>query len=302
MSKVKVTVPATATNIGPGLHVVGLALAMHTHIEMSPRADGELRITLTGEGDDVIPTDFHNPVLKTAIRVFQHFEQAPAGLNIHIESDIPWDSGLGAETALTVGALVAANNLVEGDLKRADIIRMAIELGMAPTHVTGALLGALSICSEPEDGKIAFQNLDIVPLRVVVVVPYLPDYQGNQVGLPSLIALDDAVFNMGQTALMIEAMRTGNFELLASSMADRLHQPNYTAEIPGFEEAQAAALDSGAIALVVSGAGPALLAVAEDFHESIADAIVDAFAEQEIAADTYIVGVDRQGITVSITE
>lgn len=302
MPNVKVTVPATATNIGPGLHVVGLALAMHTSIEMSPREDGKLRITMSGEGEDVVPLDFRNPVLKTATRVFQRFEKAPPGLNIHINSEIPWDSGLGAQTALSIGGLVAANNLIEGNLRRSDIVQMACAMGMRPTNVTASLLGALTICSEPEPGHIAYQNVDVVPLRLVVVAPYLPDYQGGQIGLPSLIALEDAVFNMGQTALMIEAMRTGKFDLLASSMADRLHQPNYTAEIPAFQAAQQTALDSGAVALVVSGSGPALLAVAEDFHESIAEAIVDTFAEHEIAADTYIVGVDRQGITVSITE
>jgi homoserine kinase len=301
VSKVKITVPATVTNIGPGLHVVGLALALHTNIEMSPRNDGKLSISMTGEGEDVVPVDFYNPVLKTATRVFQRFEMAPAGLNIHIDSEIPWDSGLGAQTALSIGGLVAANNLIDGNLRRSDIVQMACEMGLPATNVTAALMGALSICSEPAPGKIAYQTLDVVPLKLVVVVPYLPDYQGGQIGLPSLVALEDAVFNMGQTALMIEAMRTGNFELLASSMADRLHQPNYTAEIPGFKAVQEAALDSGAIALVVSGSGPAVLAVAEDFHESIADAIVDVFAEHEVAADTYIVGVDRQGITISIT-
>lgn len=302
MPKVKVTVPATATSIGPGLDVVGLALSLHASVEMQPRADGHLNITMNGEGDDIIEMDFTNPVFKSAIRIFQHFEKAPAGLNIHIENDIPWQVGLGAETALQVGGLIAANNLIEGDLKRTDIIDIACKMRLPPTSVTAAMLGALSVCSEPEPGDIIYENLDVVPLKVVVAVPYLPDYDGNNVRLPKSVSTSDAIFNIGQTALMVEALRTGDFELLAKSIGDRIHQPQYITEIPSFEEAQQAAIESGAAALVVSGKGPALLAIAESLHDPIAEAIVDVYADYEIAVDTYIAGIDRQGITVSITE
>lgn len=302
MPQVKVTVPATATNIGPGLHVVGLALSMHASVEIRARDDGRLSLTMRGDGQDALPLDYTNPIMKPISRVFQRFEKAPAGMDIHIENDIPWEVGLGAEAALTIGALLAANNIIEGDLQREDIIKMAYDLGIPAPNVTAALFGALTVCSEPEANKVFYKNLDVVPLKVVVAVPYVPDYQSGQINLPTLVALEEAIFNIGQTALMIEALRTGDFDLLAHSMGDKLHQPNYISAIPEFETAQEAALESGAIALIVSGNGPALLAVAEDLHEPIANALVEVYAEKEIAIDTYIVGIDRQGITLSITD
>lgn len=301
MLKVKVTVPATSTNFGPGLHVVGLALTLHASVEMTVRRDGAMQIHLEGELADVMPDGFDNLALRAAIKVFQRFERAPSGFDLVISSDIPWDSGLGADAAIQIAAIVAANNIIEGNLKRDEVIKMARDVGVPGTSVTAGLFGALSICSEHET-QFVYHTMDIVPLRIVVAVPFLPDYQGDQIGFPSLVSLDEAVYNMGQTALMIEALRKGDFDLLRHSMGDLLHQPNYIGQIPAFEAVNAAALESGAIATVLSGKGPALLAIAENFHESIADSMVEAFAEHEIAADTFIVGVDRQGITVSITD
>ncbi|PJF41889.1 MAG: hypothetical protein CUN55_11060 [Phototrophicales bacterium] len=301
MLKVKVTVPATSTNFGPGLRVVGLALTLRASVEMTARDDGLMQIYLNGDLNDVMPTSFDNPAVRAAIKVFQRFERAPSGFDLEIDSEIPWDAGLGAEAAIQLAAIVAANNLIQADLKREDIIEIARGLNIPPTSIIAGLFGALSICSENET-QFVYHTLDIVPLKIVVVVPFLPDYQGDQIGFPKLVSLDEAIYNMGQTALMIEALRLGNFDLLRQSMGDLLHQPNYIGRIPAYEAVNAAALESGAIATIVSGKGPALLAIAENFHESIAESMVEAFAEHEIAADTFIVGVDRQGITVSIVE
>lgn len=301
MLKVKVSVPATSTNFGPGLRVIGLALTLRASVELTVRSDGLMRIYLDGDLEDVLPKDFDNVALRAATKVFQRFEQSPPGFDLEISSEIPWDSGLGAEAAVKIAALIAAYNAVRPELKRDDIIQMARDLDIPGTSVTAALYGALSIVSE-HDQQFVFHTMDIVPLRVVIAVPFLPDYDGDQIGFPSLVSLDEAIYNMSQTALMIEALRRGDFDLLRNSMGDLLHQPNYLGSIPAFEAVDAAAKESGAIATILSGKGPALLAIAENFHEPIAEAMVEAFAEHEIAADTFIVGVDRQGITVSITD
>src|SRR5690606_2127867 len=124
-----------------------------------------------------------------------------------------------------------------------------------------------------------YRGLDIVPLRVALAVPKLAGYEGGQIQHPSLVALEDAVFNIGQTALLVEALRTGDFDLLADSMGDRLHQPHYIGHIPGFEEARQAAYDEGAVAVTLAGNGPALMAIAENYHQAVADAMQNAFAE-----------------------
>ncbi len=302
MYQVSVTIPATSTNLGPGLNVLGLALSLHTTVEMLVRSDDQLIINIEGEGTDALPDDIDNLVIRAATRVFQHFERGPAGLHININNKIPWDVGLGSETALIIGGIVAANNLIDGRLKRQEIIRLAHELGGAYPSVVAAIYGGLSVCSQRLEGNLAYTSLDVVPLRLVVVLPHLSDYQGDQVGFPGLVAFDDAIFNIGQTALLVEALRTGNFELLGKSMGDRLHQPNYIAQIPAFKRVTQAAYEEGAIAVVLSGKGPTLLAVVENFHEDVGSAMADAFAAEDIDTETWILSVDRQGMLVSVIE
>lgn len=300
MHKVSVTVPATTTHLGPGLNVLGLALSLHATVEMVVRNDDQLAIML--QGADFMTDGFDNLALRVAIRVFQRFERGPAGLQINIFNQIPWDVGLGTETALILGSIIAANNLIEGNMKRPDMIEMARQFGASSTSIVAALYGGLSICSENKEQGLIYRGLDIVPLRVVMAVPQLVGYEGDQIKHSSLVALDDAVFNIGQTALLVEALRTGDFDLLAQSMGDRLHQSHYTPHIPGFHEACQAAYDEGAAAVVLSGDGPALIAIAENYHQAVAEAMQNAFSEVGVDAATWILGVDRQGMMMSAVE
>jgi homoserine kinase len=301
--KVSVSIPATSTNLGPGLNVLGLALSLHATVEMVIRNDDQLRITVEGEGAPYLPENLDNRVLRAAIRVFQRFESGPAGLQINISNQIPWDSGLGAETALTIGGLIAANNLIGGNLRREDIVSMARDMGADYANIIAAIFGGLSICSyDAAAHRLIYHSTDIVPMRVVVAIPRLQDYHGHQVGLPDLVAMDDVVFNLGQVALLIEALRSGSFELLSQSIHDRLHQHNYTSQMAGFAAAREAAQEEGAIGVIVSGKGPALLFMAENYHEAIASTIQRAFNAANIEVDTWVLGVDRQGMLVSVVE
>lgn len=300
--KVSVTVPATSINLGPGLNVLGLALSLHATVEMIVRNDDQLHITVEGEGAELLSSTLDNPMLRTAIRVFQHFERAPAGLQINIKNQIPLDVGLGGRTALTIATLVAASNLIDGRLGRADIVKWATAAGASYESAIAAMFGGLSICSTGKNDENTHISMDIVPLRVAVAAPRIQDYVGDQNALPDLVSLQDAIYNIGQTTFLVEALRTGDLELLAQSMNDRLHQKNYIGRIPGYEAAVRAAQEEGAIATVLSGNGPAIIAVAERYHDAIATSMQNAFAEAEIEADTWILGIDRQGMLISVVE
>lgn len=302
MYKVQVSVPATSTNLGPGLDVLGLALSLHVSVELLVRDDDELVVIVDGEGAELIPENFDNVALRAAMRVFQHFERAPAGLQLTIDNAIPWDVGLGAENAMIIGGIVAAHNLVEGNFNRADLLHFAMQQGVKPTAAIAAMNGGLSICSQLPDGGVAYRSQDIVPLRVVVVLPDLPEYHGAQIGFPGLVAFEDAIFNIGQTALAVEALRTGDFDLLAQSLGDKLHQPHYIGYIPGFKVVSEVALEEGAIGMVLSGKGPSVLVIAENYHEAIADAVQAAFADSGVESQAWVVGVDRQGMLISVVE
>ena len=302
MYKVSVSIPAVSTNIGPGYDVLGMALNVRNVVEMSLTRDDQLAVIVRGEGEDRLPADFHNPAVRAAIRLFQAVEQAPAGLSVRCTNAIPLDVGLSARATLAVGGLVAANNLLGSPLSRAEMIALAAEITGRPEAVVTAMRGGLGICAQDGDGLL-HRSLEIAPLRVILAVPELPDYAPKlRDALPAQVPLADALFNVGHVALLIEALRAGDLALLARAVADRLHEPHRIPHITGYIAARRAALDAGAAAVTLCGAGPALLAFAADHHQIVESAILTAFHEAGVRAHTWIVGVDMQGVVISVVE
>lgn len=303
MHKVNVSVPAVSTNVGPGYDVLGLALNLRNIIEMSLSSDDQLVIEVRGEGAGDLPDNVYHPVMRAAIKLFQRLEQAPAGLTVRCTNTIPLDVGLSAQSTLIVGGLVGANNLLGSPFSHDDLIQMAADLSGQPEVVVTAMRGGLGICATRPDGRLIYRSIDIVPLRVVLVVPTLMGYaQRLRDDLPARVPLADAVHNIGHTALLIEALRSGDFNLLRAATADRLHEPHRVEHIQGYRAVLDAAYESGALAVTLCGAGPALIAFATFNHQGIENAMQGAFRAAGIESRAWSVGVDQQGVVISVVQ
>lgn len=304
MYKVTVTIPAPVTSLGPGLHSLGLALAMHCHIEMTARRDDQLELRYEGEGLGALPGGYRHPVIEAMTRMFQYKEMAPVGLTVAVENQIPLGVGLDAVTALKVGALVAANNFTGGGLEREGIIEIALDMGLLPEAIVTAMMGGLNFCLPEERHPLIYNSLEPPPLRLALVVPELPDYPDQTADiLPAQVALEDAVFNLSRLPFAIDALLDGDFNMLKKTLQDRLYQDAYTDYIPGYEGAQQAALKAGAAVVTLAGRGPAVIAFAPYNHALIAEAMVEAFQREGVEHCRYwTLGIDVQGVTLSIIE
>lgn len=299
MLKVKVTVPAVCTGLGPGLDALGLALALHDTLEFSLRPDSQLAITVQGEGDD--PASLRHPALRAAIRLFQTLERAPAGLNVAISNRIPAGCGLGDQAALTVGGLIGANNLLDAPIKREALIDMACDLTGQPASVITSMLGGLTVTSGT-GRDLLYRRLDAAAFKVVLIVPEMADFAAHTRadGMPPM-RLEDVAFNMGRAALVIEAFRKNDLDLLGRAMQDRLVEPHRKALIPGYDEVVAAARQAGAVAVALSGNGPALIAFTAVNHKRVEESMQHAFADANIRARAWSVNVDTQGVAINLT-
>jgi len=302
MHKVSVSVPAVCTNVGPGYQVLGLALSLRCTVELSLTGDDRLTVEVLGEGRGALPANYDHPAVRAAIRLFQRLEQAPAGLRVVSASEIPLGAGLSARACLTMGGLVGANNLLGGPFSHDDLIEMGETLSGAGEACVAAMRGGLSICSRDGDALL-YRAIEITPLRVALAVPDLPDYdpRGDD-ALPPRVRLADAVHNVGRTALLIEALREGDVRLLRRVMDDRLHQPYRRAAIPGYDDVLAAAREAGALGVTLCGAGPALLAFAAYNHAQVEQALRGAFERAGVAARTWSLSSDLQGVVISVVE
>lgn len=298
MSRVQVVVPASGINLGSGIDSVGLALALHNSIDMSLRATGEHRMVIHGES--AYPTDGH-PIIQAATALFEHLARPTVGLDIICESRIPPRCGLGDLAAWTIGALVAANNLIGLPAPREQIIDIACKLTDQPAAVITSLLGGLTITSG-RSPNLLHRRVDVASLKIVLVVPTITgsDYLAKaRQAIPEQVAFADLTFSVSRTALVIEALRKGDFALLGEAMQDRILEPRRTALLPGFAQAISAAKTQGAAAATLSGDGPAMLIFAKTNHVAIEKAVQNAFSTAEVSARTWTLNIDTQGIAIN---
>lgn len=297
MSKVRVTVPATSANLGPGYNSMALALSLHNVIELSLIDEG-LSFDLSGESTGDLPRSPSNLIVRGAAAVFRKTGCAPSGLHVSLESGIPAGCGLGSSAAAILGGVVAANVLVGSPLAREELLRIAVEVEGHPEAVSAALFGGL-VASSLSQEEFVYSTVPIAPMRVVVALPVMDGPTPDAV-LPQGVSLSDAAANIGRASLVLLALSRGDFALLERAMDDRLHEPFRRRGIPAYKWAKAAALRHGASAVAISGAGPALIAFSASNHEEIANMMARAFREgADLETRTWILPVDTQGISIS---
>ena len=298
MNYIRVKVPATTANLGPGFDALGLALDLWNEAEFTP-GEKDWTVEVTGEGAGILPTDSTNLIARAARLLFERAgKPAPAGLRIRCTNRIPLGSGLGSSAAAAVAGLVGANALLDEPLDVIEILRLAAELEGHPDNAAPAILGGLVVAATQGKDVIA-RKIEIPVLSVIVVVPEfnLPTHAARE-ALPRQVALADAVFNLGRTALVVEALRSGDLALLGQAMQDRLHQPYRLKLIPGAEAALAAARQAGAAAAALSGAGPGVVAFGRGALEPISQAMRAAFGAAGLSARAWSLSVSSQGAQV----
>jgi len=302
----KVLIPATTANLGPGFDCLGMALALYQDLQLEEIPRG-LEVAIDGEGATELARDAGNLVLSAAQRVFERAGYQPPGLRLRSINRIPLMGGLGSSSAAIVGGLVAANELVADQLPdrrltHSQLLDLAIKIEGHPDNVAPALLGGLVIVAADDHGPIV-ERVSVADLTVVVINPDLrvATKMARRM-LPTHIPRADAIFNAGRVALVTLALARGDLDLLGRAMDDRLHQPLRKYLIIGYDAVLAAAKSAGAAAIAISGSGPSLIAFAADRHAEIAAAMTQAFAANHIAARTWILKVDRAGARVERDE
>lgn len=297
--RIRVRVPATTANLGPGFDGMGLALGLYNEIEAEPAS--ALEVVIVGEGADRLPRDATNRVVRAAAALFERMGSEVPPMRLRCYNRIPLMSGLGSSAAAVVGGLALAQAWMGLSDPPEVLLELATDLEGHPDNVAPALLGGLVLVTRDEDGLIA-ARVPIPPMRVVIALPGVSvSTEMARRLLPTHLPLADVVYQIGHVALLVHAFREGDWKLLGRAMRDRLHEPYRAQLIPGYERAVAAARAAGAAAVCISGSGPALAAFAPEGHEAIAAAMAAAFEEAGVPARTWIVEAAFEGVQVEVT-
>ncbi|HVE98942.1 MAG TPA: homoserine kinase [Mycobacteriales bacterium] len=260
---VRIRVPATAANLGPGFDSLGLALGLYDDVVVRI-ADSGLHVDVAGEGADDLPRDKRHLVVRALRAAFDALGGQPRGLEVVCANRIPQSRGLGSSAAAIVAGVTAARHLVLGGISDDDVLALTAELEGHPDNVAACLLGGVTIAWRAGDGQVRVTRVDLHPaLRAVVLVPNAKSSTAKARRLlPETVPHADAAWNAGRAALLVEAL-TRQPELLLEATDDRLHQP-YRAEAMPRTAALVASLRAKGLAAAVAGAGPTVLVLGAD--------------------------------------
>jgi homoserine kinase len=273
--KVRIRIPATTSNLGPGFDALGMALKLYNEIEVSwLREHGDVHTEIEGEGFAQLPRGEKNPIVQ-AFRLILPKTRFPYAMRMRMKNRIPLARGLGSSAAARLGGLLAAAALRDfRESAVADMVAQAVALEGHPDNVIPAFHGGLCVSIwDGVHGNVALGEgggrhplwLRLKIPRDLGVVVCMPDFEVSTEKarklLPAKVPLKDAVHNVQRTALLIGALERGELGLLRVAMDDLLHQPYRRPLMRGMDSVIAAAVRAGAFGAALSGAGPTILAL-----------------------------------------
>jgi homoserine kinase len=255
---VRIRVPASSANLGPGFDSFAIALPILAEFEMHPARAWS--VEADGNG---VPLGEENLFVVAARAVGKAAGQNIAAQHVEQRSTIPVARGLGSSAAAIVGGAVAANALLGEPFDRRSLLRVASEVEGHADNVAAALYGAFTLALPDEGGPVATRIAFPRTWRLCVFVPtsILSTKDARDV-LPDQVSRADAIFNLSHAAALVAAVLRSDGALLSLAMNDRLHQPARTRLVPALGEIIAAARGAGAFGAALSGAGPSVLAIA----------------------------------------
>jgi homoserine kinase len=298
--------PASVGNVAIGFDILGFAIdALGDRITVSRSAEPGVRITGCSGVIDDLPREPEKNTAGRALQALAVAARADFGFEMHIEKGIPLASGLGGSAASAVGAVVAANALLEQPFEKLDLLKFAMQgeaVASGSLHVDNiapSLFGGLVLTvgiDNPRVKKIP------VPTGICAVIAHPHMFVSTRAARAILkheVSMADFVWQTANLAGFISGCYTNDFDLIREGLNDVVIEPQRRQLIPGFSAVRSAAMEAGALGCSISGAGPTLFAwtmAAE--AQSVASVMVEEFARHGVQTDHWVVPVESDGARV----
>ncbi len=301
LTRISVSVPATATNLGSGFDALGLALAIHNRFTAEESKNG-LKIEIFGEGEDRLPRNRTNFVYQVMEKVFRRARKFPRGLTLRLENNIPIGKGLGSSASCVVGGLTLANALVKAKLSQQELLDLAVKIEGHPDNILPAFVGGFTV-AVLENGRLTFARHELNHrFRAVIIVPdgQILTHTARRV-LPKTVPFKDAVFNLSRAALTVSALTVPDLNLLDVSMQDRLHEKYRRKLFPSISRYLEVVKNAGGKGSSVSGSGPTVITFAEENRtaERIAAKIRSELRRLRLKGNVLVAPISRHGANIS---
>ena len=261
MKMIKLQIPATSANLGAGFDALGLALSYYNTAEMEENDVIDIK-SLDGTP---IPQDEKNLIYVSVKDLYDVCGKPLKGLTLRQTNAIPMARGLGSSSACIIAGLVGANKMLGDPLTKDDLVDLAAQIEGHPDNTAPALLGGI-VTAVFDGRKVHWVKQEVYTrLKFVAIIPdFELKTEKARACLPKEISHRDAVYNLSRAALFSASLLIGKFENLKTAVDDRLHQPYRMELIPNVREVFDIAYTHGAYAVYISGAGPTVMAIADE--------------------------------------
>lgn len=295
LSDMRVFVPASTSNLGPGFDVLGLALDMY--LELALELDtGSIEVVSTGEGADALPTDESNLIAQIILEQSPHLRDR--GFRVRTHSEIPLTRGFGSSATAIVGALALAQIAQGQEIDRQEILQISTAHEGHPDNVSASIFGGLTVNAALADG---FETHTIrIPdsIKLVGIVPHQKiSTVAAREALPECYERADVVYNLQRLSWLISGLYEDDHDMISAGLNDKLHQDYRCALLPPMREAiDAMKAHPECIGAFVSGAGPAIVAFTRGDAKAVGELGAEIFRRDNIETSVRLFSPDHKGI------
>ena len=260
--RMRLKLPATSANLGPGFDAA--AIALDFYLEIEAEASSEFAIAATGFNPERCAQLEDNLVIETYKQMLSSAGRPIVPLSIKMHNGIPLAMGCGSSAAGRLAAIALAVQFGALGWDTPRILYEAYLLEGHPDNIAACWLGGF-VAAACEGTTVHVARAEPPEQwRAIIVYPAQPlSTSKARAVLPASYPLSDVVANIQSASMLGLAFAQARADLLAIAMKDRIHQP-YRAPICSLLPLLMPLVGkSGIIGAALSGAGPAVLVILE---------------------------------------
>lgn len=251
---IKIKIPATSANLGPGFDALGLAINLYNEIIIKPSSF--YSVSIKGEGEKNARLKKNNMFLSIFNEIYQELTGKKDCFRFEFFNQIPFARGLGSSSAVIVSAIACAYEVALVKVDKSKILNRALFYEAHPDNISPAVYGGF-VSSIVDDGEVFSLKKEIPNhLKAVMVIPDKPMLtEHSRSKLPKNFSMQKVVYNIARSSFLSSAFFSENWDMLRLGSKDCIHQDKRIESMPELAKIQKIALDNGALMSTLSGSG-----------------------------------------------
>ena len=290
----RISVPATSANLGPGFDTLGLALNLRNEVVIKPAKFHS--VSLKGEGSDNPKLKDNNMFISTFNDFHTNLSQSKQQYRFEFHNSIPLSRGLGSSSAVIISAIASAYAVAGIEIPNRKLLNLALSYESHPDNITPAVMGGFTVATIHEN-EVFFIKKELPKiLKAVVVIPNRAiSTNHSRKTLPYKYSKEDAIFNISHSSLLTAAFMNEDWRLLKKASKDRFHQYYRMKQMPELFAVQKVALRNGALMSTLSGSGSTFFNIV---YEKDANRLTKKLQENFPHFKTMMCDFDNNGVIV----